>query len=156
MPEGGALVEVTLRTIQSRLLLRPGPAVNEIILGVLGRAQRLYGVRCAAGSLQLWRSIACFELASGTGRTRCAVPGAKTSPSAASVPFAAGPVRPETPYGPLKPVEMRSAGNLPPWLRPPSLGTSGTSSATLLTLSFAGNRPSRARDRERKGRGPSS
>ena len=48
MPEGGALVEVTLRTIQSRLLLRPGPAVNEIILGVLGRAQRLYGVRCCS------------------------------------------------------------------------------------------------------------
>ena len=48
MPEGGALVEVTLRTIQSRLLLRPGPVVNEIILGVLGRAQRLYGVRCCS------------------------------------------------------------------------------------------------------------
>ena len=48
MPEGGALVEVTLRTIQSRLLLRPGPAVNEIILGLLGRAQRLYGVRCCS------------------------------------------------------------------------------------------------------------
>jgi len=42
------LVEVTLQTIQSRLLLRPGPAVNEIILGVLGRAQRLYGVRCCS------------------------------------------------------------------------------------------------------------
>jgi len=25
VPEGGALVEVTLRTTQSRLLLRPGP-----------------------------------------------------------------------------------------------------------------------------------
>jgi len=48
VPEGGALMEVTLRTIQSRLLLRPGPAVNEIILGVLGRAQRLYGVRCCS------------------------------------------------------------------------------------------------------------
>jgi len=46
VPEGGALVEVTLRTIQSRLLLRPGPVVNEVILGVLGRAQRLYGVTC--------------------------------------------------------------------------------------------------------------
>ena len=48
MPEGGALVEVTLRTHQSRLLLRPGPAVNEIVLGVLGRAQRLYPVRCCS------------------------------------------------------------------------------------------------------------
>src|SRR5688500_18969567 len=48
VPEGGALVEVTVRTSQSRLLLRPGPAVNEIILGVLGRAQRLYPVRCCS------------------------------------------------------------------------------------------------------------
>jgi REP element-mobilizing transposase RayT len=48
VPEGGALVEVTVRTIQSRMLLRPGPAVNEIILGVLGRAQQLYPVRCCS------------------------------------------------------------------------------------------------------------
>jgi len=48
VPEGKALVEVTVRTSQSRLLLRPGPAVNEIILGVLGRAQRLYPVRCCS------------------------------------------------------------------------------------------------------------
>ena len=41
-------MEVTVRTIQSRLLLRPGLAVNEIILGVLGRAQRLYPVRCCS------------------------------------------------------------------------------------------------------------
>ena len=40
------MVEVTLRTHQSRLLLRPDPAANEIILGVLGRAQRLYDVAC--------------------------------------------------------------------------------------------------------------
>ena len=48
VPEGGGLVEVTVRTVQSRLLLRPGPAVNQIILGVLGRAQRLYPVRCVS------------------------------------------------------------------------------------------------------------
>jgi len=48
VPEGNTLVEVTVRTSQSRLLLRPGPAVNEIILGVLGRAQRLYPVRCCS------------------------------------------------------------------------------------------------------------
>ena len=48
MPEGTTLVEVTVRTSQSRLLLRPDPAVNEIILGVLGRAQRLYPVRCCS------------------------------------------------------------------------------------------------------------
>jgi hypothetical protein len=45
VPEGGALVEVTVRTIQSRLLLRPSPATNELVIGVLGRAQELYGVR---------------------------------------------------------------------------------------------------------------
>jgi hypothetical protein len=48
VPERGALVEVTVRTIQSRLLLRPSPALNERVAGVLGRAQRLYGVRCCA------------------------------------------------------------------------------------------------------------
>ena len=41
-------MEVTVRTVQSRLLLRPSLAVNEIILGVLGRAQRLYPVRCCS------------------------------------------------------------------------------------------------------------
>lgn len=34
--------EVTCRTLQSRLLLRPSPVLNEIIVGVLARAQRLY------------------------------------------------------------------------------------------------------------------
>jgi Transposase IS200 like. len=32
----------TCRTIQGRLLIRPSPLLNEIILGVLGRAQRRY------------------------------------------------------------------------------------------------------------------
>lgn len=47
VPESGAIVEVTVRTIQSRLLLRPSLALNERVIGVLGRAQRLYGVRCS-------------------------------------------------------------------------------------------------------------
>lgn len=34
----GDLIEVTTRTFQGRLLLRPSPQVNEIVLGVLGRA----------------------------------------------------------------------------------------------------------------------
>ncbi len=44
IPEGGALVELTLRAIQGRYLLRPDPwgRVNELVLGVIGRAQRLY------------------------------------------------------------------------------------------------------------------
>src|SRR4030095_4563583 len=45
VPEGGALVEVTCRTIHSRFLLRPGPVLNEIVVGVLGRAQRKYPTR---------------------------------------------------------------------------------------------------------------
>ena len=48
VPEGGALVEVTVRTDQSRMLLRPSPVLNEIVLGVLGRAQQRYGVKCSA------------------------------------------------------------------------------------------------------------
>jgi hypothetical protein len=44
VPEGGALVEVTCRTVHGRHLLRPSSTLNEIILGVLGRALRLYSV----------------------------------------------------------------------------------------------------------------
>jgi REP element-mobilizing transposase RayT len=42
------LLEVTVRTIQARFLLRPSVALNEIILGVLGRAQQLHGVEIVA------------------------------------------------------------------------------------------------------------
>jgi hypothetical protein len=43
----GSLVEITNRTVQARYLLRPDRAgeLNEIVLGVVGRAQRLYDVR---------------------------------------------------------------------------------------------------------------
>jgi REP element-mobilizing transposase RayT len=44
VPHPGCLFEVTVRTVQARLLLRPSVMLNRIILGVLGRAQRLYGV----------------------------------------------------------------------------------------------------------------
>ncbi|MCZ7650397.1 MAG: transposase [Thermoanaerobaculia bacterium] len=44
VPPGGALVEVTCRTLQARFLLRPSPLLCEITLGILGRAQRLSGV----------------------------------------------------------------------------------------------------------------
>jgi len=50
VPEGGALVEVTCRTIQSRYLLRPSPELNEVIVGVLARAQRYSPVRICAAS----------------------------------------------------------------------------------------------------------
>ena len=44
----GKLVEVTTRTIQSRLLLRPSKRLNELILGVIGRALFLYDVELIA------------------------------------------------------------------------------------------------------------
>jgi REP element-mobilizing transposase RayT len=44
IPEEGSLVEVTCRTVQGRYLLRPDPELDDILLGVLGRAQRLYPV----------------------------------------------------------------------------------------------------------------
>src|SRR5512140_2930873 len=39
-----SLVEVTTRTIQSRLLLRPSPELTDIVLGIIGKAQALYGM----------------------------------------------------------------------------------------------------------------
>ena len=44
IPEGGALVEVTCRTIQGRYLLRPSKELRSITLGVLARAQSLHQV----------------------------------------------------------------------------------------------------------------
>jgi hypothetical protein len=48
VPEPRTLVEITTRTLQGMLLLRPGSLLNDIILGVLGRAQRLYQVEIHA------------------------------------------------------------------------------------------------------------
>ena len=44
IPDGGALVEVTCRTLQGRFLLKPTPDLRSVIFGILGRAQRLYPV----------------------------------------------------------------------------------------------------------------
>ncbi len=46
VPLGGALVEITINIIQGRYLLRPDKRgrVNELVLGVVGRAQRLYSM----------------------------------------------------------------------------------------------------------------
>ena len=44
VPAPKTLVEVSTRTVQSRFLLRPSNALNEIVLGILGRAQEIYGV----------------------------------------------------------------------------------------------------------------
>lgn len=40
----GSLVEVTCRTVQGRLLLKPTPVLRDLTLGVLARAARLYPV----------------------------------------------------------------------------------------------------------------
>lgn len=45
IPEGGALVEVTCRALHSRFLFCPSPMMNQIVIGALARAKRLYGVR---------------------------------------------------------------------------------------------------------------
>ena len=46
IPPGGALVEVTTRTQQGRLLLRPSKEFNQIVVGVLARAlETAHGVR---------------------------------------------------------------------------------------------------------------
>lgn len=43
-----SLVEITCRTIHGRFLLRPGPALNNLIIGVLARGQRATGTRICA------------------------------------------------------------------------------------------------------------
>jgi hypothetical protein len=43
VPEN-ALVEITNRTLQGRLLLRPSPELNDLVLGIIGRAQDRYGM----------------------------------------------------------------------------------------------------------------
>jgi REP element-mobilizing transposase RayT len=85
IPPEGCLVEVTNRTIQGRFLLRPGRELNKVVVGVLGRAQRLYGVEIHAfvvmsnhfhlllsveSALQLARFMAYFQgnLAKEAGR----------------------------------------------------------------------------------------
>jgi REP element-mobilizing transposase RayT len=44
----GAMVEVTMRTVHGRFLLRPSHTVNDLVVGVIGRAQRKYGVKVHA------------------------------------------------------------------------------------------------------------
>ena len=45
IPPGGCLVEVTTRALQGRYLLRPSLHLNELIVGILARAQRRWPVR---------------------------------------------------------------------------------------------------------------
>jgi hypothetical protein len=39
-----SIVEITTRTLQGRLLLKPSPELTDIILGIIGKAQALYGM----------------------------------------------------------------------------------------------------------------
>ncbi len=48
IPEGGALVEVTTRTLHGRYLLKPSRQLNEIVVGVLAKAQEYSPVRICA------------------------------------------------------------------------------------------------------------
>ena len=48
LPRPGALVELTVRTIQRRYLLRPGPRLNQLVVGVLAHAQKATGMRLHA------------------------------------------------------------------------------------------------------------
>jgi len=44
----GRIVEITSRTVHGRFLMRPSEEVNELILGIVGRAQAKYGVELFA------------------------------------------------------------------------------------------------------------
>ncbi len=50
VPHTRTLVSITCRTVQGRFLLRPGPQLNDIVLGVVGRAQRRYETTISAFS----------------------------------------------------------------------------------------------------------
>jgi hypothetical protein len=53
------LVEVTVVAFQNRYLLRPSPEVNDLFVGVLGRAQRLYDMRvCSVAAMSThWHAL---------------------------------------------------------------------------------------------------
>ncbi len=48
LPSPGTLVEVTVRTIQRRYLLRPGSRLNQLVVGVLAHCQESTGMRVHA------------------------------------------------------------------------------------------------------------
>ena len=48
IPPGGALVEIGLRCLEARFLLRPSKRLNELLVGVLARAQRRTSMKIIA------------------------------------------------------------------------------------------------------------
>lgn len=66
IPSDCLVVEVTQKTVGGRYLLRPGKDLNEIFLGCLGRAQRLYpveifGVTCLSNHVHLLLGVQDVE-----------------------------------------------------------------------------------------------
>ena len=59
IPSDGALVEVTYRTIQGRFLLKPSRPLNELVLGVLARAQSFCPTVELIGIVVLSNHILC-------------------------------------------------------------------------------------------------
>ncbi|MFY9824392.1 MAG: hypothetical protein WAM82_23655 [Thermoanaerobaculia bacterium] len=48
IPHARTLISITCRTVQGRFLLRSGPQLDDLVLGVLGRAQRRYETTISA------------------------------------------------------------------------------------------------------------
>jgi REP element-mobilizing transposase RayT len=48
VPHARTLISITCRAVQGRFLFRPGPALNDLVVGVLGRAQRRYETAISA------------------------------------------------------------------------------------------------------------
>src|SRR3954452_20479340 len=48
VPHARTLISITCRAVQGRFLFRPGPQLNSVVLGVLGRAQRRYETTISA------------------------------------------------------------------------------------------------------------
>ncbi len=51
VPHARTLISITCRAVQGRFLFRPGPQLNSLVLGVLGRAQRRYETTISAVSV---------------------------------------------------------------------------------------------------------
>src|SRR3954452_17156745 len=51
VPHARTLISITCRAVQGRFLFRPGPQLNTLVLGVLGRAQRRYETTISAVSV---------------------------------------------------------------------------------------------------------
>ncbi len=53
VPHARTLISITCRAVQGRYLFRPSPQLNDLVLGVLGRAQRRYKTTISAFAVLL-------------------------------------------------------------------------------------------------------